>query len=102
MAERDPLESRIDDRARALWREAGEPEGRLGEYRDRAAELVAIEDSQNKATRTPEEAERAEDPVEPLEAIENTGDYPGVTDQGERSSGPVRRGTEERKSLNKS
>jgi len=89
------LENRIRQRARLLWVDEGRPEGREIEYREKARELIAIEDNQHAATaprpRRPQSHAPGGEPVEPLEAIENQGEFPGLTDQGEQSMAPKRR-----------
>ncbi len=92
-------ERRVHDRARMLWEEAGRPHSGIGAYLDQARELVAIEENQ-KLTQRPlhgsekagvegdqvlseEEAGPSGEPVEPIEALENEGEFPTLTDQGE-------------------
>ncbi len=93
------LDERIRQRAQRLWQEAGRPSGGSEGYLDRASELVAIEDNQRQAMRPLFESERAApeedamlapeevgpsgEPVEPIEAVENAGEFPTLTDQGE-------------------
>jgi hypothetical protein len=76
------LERRIRERAYHLWLEEGQPEGRAQDNWDLARELVAIEDGQMATTR-PIRDELPGEPVEPLEALENAGEFPTMTDQGE-------------------
>ncbi len=76
------LEHRIRDRAYRLWLEEGRPEGRAQDNWDLARELVAIEDGQMATTR-PVRDELPGEPIEPLEALENAGEFPTMTDQGE-------------------
>lgn len=90
-------EQRIRDHAYRLWIEEGRPEGRAEAHWDMARELVAIEDNQRLATK-PNPASRSRDrnlrgsePVEPLEAVENQGEFPTLTDQGEEQTYPTRR-----------
>ncbi len=78
----DDLEQRIAERAFRLWLEEGQPEGRADYHWGLARELVAIEDGQMATTR-PVSGEVAGEPIEPLEALENTGEFPTMTDQGE-------------------
>jgi len=78
----DDLEHRIRERAYRLWMEEGQPEGRAQDNWDLARELIAIEDSQMAATR-PIRNELPGEPIEPLEALENAGEFPTMTDQGE-------------------
>lgn len=78
----DDREDRIRDRAFRLWLDEGKPHGQQERHWELASELVAIEDSQRDAT-IPVEQVQAGEPVEPIEALENTGEYPTTTDQGE-------------------
>ncbi len=94
-------DQRVKAWAKRLWEEAGRPAGGVDDYLDRASELVAIEDNSD-LTRRPlrgdevgrpeEDAVIASDqsgptgePVEPIEAVENAGEFPTLTDQGEVS-----------------
>ncbi|SRR6266508_3995970 len=80
------LEERIRRRAYLLWQAEGCPEGRAQAHWDRAAELIAIEDNQ-RSTLKPVKSGAAE----PLEAVENQGEFPTLTDQGEEQTYPSRR-----------
>jgi len=86
----DDFEERVRQRAYRLWVEEGCPEGRSDVHWDKARELVAIEDSQKLATK-PVQDERPGEPVEPIEAVENAGEFPTLTDQGEEQPAPKRR-----------
>ncbi|MCZ7658243.1 MAG: DUF2934 domain-containing protein [Xanthobacteraceae bacterium] len=94
----DDLEERIRKRAYQLWEEEGCPEGRADAHWDKAAELVAIEDSQQQTTRPVSRTvpqTRSGEPLEPVEAVRNAGEFPTLTDQGEqevpaRKSAPKR------------
>ena len=68
----------------ALWLEEGCPEGQEKAHWGMAAELVAIEDGQQ-ATLKPIQQNLGPmgEPIEPLEAVENAGESPTFTDQGE-------------------
>lgn len=82
---------RIRHRARRLWEEHGRPAGGEEAFRELASELVAIEDSQMAASR-PNPAASGEDIAgEPVEPIENQGEFPTLTDQGEEQPAPHRR-----------
>ena len=83
----DAWEARVLARARMLWTEAGEPEGGPEHYRDAARELVAIEESPKAATHPVKDG--APD-GEPMIAIENQGEFPTLTDQGEEPIFPGR------------
>src|SRR5262245_34733597 len=87
------FDERVRQHAYRLWVEEGCPEGRSDVHWDRARELVAIEENQKLATKpVPRDATSGE-PVEPIEAVENAGEFPTLTDQGEEQPAPKRRGT---------
>ncbi|HEX9466701.1 MAG TPA: DUF2934 domain-containing protein [Alphaproteobacteria bacterium] len=91
------LEQRIRDHAYRIWVSEGRPAGRASAHWDMARELVAIEDNQGRATKSnPATADRdravtGTQPVEPIEAVENQGKFPTLTDQGEEQAYPARR-----------
>lgn len=89
------LENRMRQRAHRLWVADGRPEGREIEYREKARELIAIEDNQHTAVRPrprrPQAHAPGGEPVEPAAAVENQGEFPGLADQGEESTVPRRR-----------
>ncbi|MBS7539579.1 DUF2934 domain-containing protein [Ancylobacter lacus] len=76
----DDREQRIREKAYHLWVAEGYPHGRHERHWELASELVAIEDSQ-RDTLLP--IGEAGEPVEPVEALENAGEFPTTTDQGE-------------------
>lgn len=86
-------EERIRRRAYHLWESEGKPEGRAVEYWERAAELVAMEDSGNPG-QTPNPIALGIDPtaptgVEDAEIQENLGEFPShLNDQGEGLTTP--------------
>jgi len=87
-------EQRIRQRAYELWIEEGRPEGRADAHWDMATELVAIEEGQ-KDTLLPNPIPEYEDnpttePVEPQLAVENAGEFPTLTDEGEEATYPSR------------
>ena len=101
-------ERRVEEKARQLWEEAGKPSSGAGAYADQARELVAIEEHQ-KDTLLPTGARAKEaveddpiaaddvlgpegEPIEPLIAVENEGEFPTLTDQGEGDQVPHRPG----------
>ncbi|HEY0568486.1 MAG TPA: DUF2934 domain-containing protein [Xanthobacteraceae bacterium] len=86
------LESRIRERAYHLWLQEGCPEHRADVHWDQARELVAIEDNQKSTTRPGPAPDSDPTTVEPLEAVENVGEFPTLTDQGEEQTYPHRRG----------
>ncbi len=87
----DDFEERVRIRAFRLWQEEGCPEGRADVHWDLARELVAIEENIDLTLRPipdPGSIGPYGEPVEPLEAVENTGEFPTLTDQGEEQTFP--------------
>ena len=89
-------EGRIHARAIRLWREDGCPAGRLDEFLERARELQAFEDHPDAALLPNPMAlhhgeVEPEQPVEEAELMENLGEFPGRSDQGDRSPVPMTR-----------
>ena len=94
-------------RARLLWEEAGKPSSGPDSYVGRARELIAIEEHQRDTLKPTgaEPQENVEDdpiaspdvfgpegePVEPVLAVENEGEFPTLTDEGEGDQVPRRR-----------
>lgn len=90
----NPLESsperdaHIAARAKALWQEAGSPEGREAEFQERADELVRMEMAGNPG-QLPIETRPM---VEEASIQENLGEFPGrQQDQGDRMTTPMTR-----------
>lgn len=78
------IEQRIRERAYRIWLEEGCPEGRELDHWDMASELVAIEDGQQSTLKPIDQnLGRAGEPIEPIEAVRNAGEFPTLTDQGE-------------------
>jgi hypothetical protein len=88
-------EDRIRERAYRLWVEEGQPQGKDAEHWERARELLALESD-------PEEGKEGIDegynkpgpwgePVEQAVVLENQGEFPTVTDQGEQEIPKKRR-----------
>ena len=92
MADEDRHE-RIRERAHLLWIEEGKPQGREKDHWELASKLVAIEESQLSTLKPVEQGETGPtgEPVEPLLAVENEGEFPTLTDQGEARTAPMRR-----------
>jgi hypothetical protein len=94
-----PLPDITDDmiRARAhhIWEREGKPDGRAEDHWQMARSELAIELDPGLATEPNPAAEREEvdhpEPVESLEAVENQGSVPGLTDQDEDRPYPRRR-----------
>src|SRR6056297_3181919 len=85
-------EDRIRERAYRIWVEEGRPEGRAEEQWEMARELVAIEESQDTALKSPyADTGDVAEPAEPIEAIENQGEFPVLADQGEKRMAPKAR-----------
>jgi hypothetical protein len=86
------IDERVRQRAHRLWVEEGCPEGRSEVHWEKARELVAIEDNHKATLKPGPDPERpGREPVEPLAAIENAGEFPTLTDQGEERAAPARR-----------
>jgi DUF2934 family protein len=86
------LDERVRQRAHRLWVEEGCPEGRSDIHWQKARELVAIEDNQKSTLKPAPDPERpGREPVEPLAAVANAGEFPTLTDQGEGRAAPARR-----------
>ena len=85
------LENRIRERAYQLWEQEGCPEGRADTHWDKASELVAIEDNHQLATKPLPAPGADPSPPEPIEAVENAGEFRTLTDQGEEQTYPHRR-----------
>jgi hypothetical protein len=86
-------ERRLKARAKELWKADGAPPGRMEAYVERARELIAIEANGDKARipvkNLPDPGSKPYgEPVEPLEAIKNQGEFPTLTDQGEEQLFP--------------
>lgn len=78
------MEANRDDKIRArayqLWEEEGRPDGRAEQHWYTARESLAVEESQE-STYLPIETGTG---AEPIEALENSGEFPTLTDQGEQ------------------
>jgi hypothetical protein len=87
-------DKQLRERGRRMWREAGSPRGREDEYIELARELQAFKDHPeaallpNPMVAHPEPSVIKE-PVEEAELLENLGEFPGRTDQGDRMPAPM-------------
>jgi hypothetical protein len=86
----------IRERALRMWHEAGSPIGREDEYMERARELQAFVDHPDAALLpNPMVAHphpgTGEQPIEEAGLLENLGEFPGRTDQGDRMPAPMTR-----------
>lgn len=92
MAKNDKRHDReIQARARRMWLEAGSPKGREDEYLERARELQAIVEHPG-AGLLPNPMLAHPQPtaiVEEAELLENLGEFPGRSDQGDRRTAPM-------------
>lgn len=89
----DDFEDRVRERAYRMWQDEGCPPGRAEVHWDQARELVAIEENHELTLRpisTGTEGPTGE-PIEPIEAVENAGEFPTLTDQGEEQAYPRRK-----------
>jgi hypothetical protein len=89
MADEGGLERRIRERAYRLWEAEGRPEGRDLAHWEEARMLIAVEDGHRSTLRPVREP-----PAEPIEAVQNQGEFPTLTDQGEQQQVPRRPGQE--------
>lgn len=83
MANEEELNRRIRDRAYQIWLDEGMPEGRAEDHWELARLAIAHEDGQE-ATLVP-----VEKPLpEPAAVMDNLGEFPTLTDQGEEQTHP--------------
>jgi hypothetical protein len=94
---------RIRERAEKLWRAAGSPARGAHAFLDEARELIAIEDNPKEGTQSRDKGYNKPGPWgEPIEeaeiALENEGEFPTTTDQGEQQNpqAPSRRRSRKR------
>jgi hypothetical protein len=91
-------EQTIRERAYALWEESGRPEGQADDFWERARFLTGIEDNPEAGTLPNPARPTVQNPagtapavdVEPIEAVQNLGEFPGLSDQGEKQKYPRR------------
>lgn len=81
----DAWQDRVSARARGLWADAGEPEGGPERFEEQARELLAIEENPDATTKPVADGPDAE----PMIALENQGEFPTLTDQGEEPAFPA-------------
>jgi hypothetical protein len=88
----DEFDERVRERAYRLWEEEGCPEGQAETHWDKARELVAIEMNYKLALKSVADVESRTgpygEPIEPIEAAENAGEFPTLVDQGEEQTYP--------------
>ena len=95
----DDEDQLIAQRAYHLWETEGRPHGRDEDHWERARFLVGIEHNPQAGTlpnpsiptvQNPSGTAPVHPPGEPLrEAVENLGEFPGLTDQGEKAQAPI-------------
>ncbi|MCJ8142248.1 DUF2934 domain-containing protein [Ancylobacter sp. A5.8] len=76
----NPDETAIRERAYRLWEQEGRPEGRAESHWSQAKEMIAIEEG---LPETLKPVKARGEPVEPIEALTNAGEFPTLTDEGE-------------------
>lgn len=85
----------IRERAHQIWEREGCPDGRADEHWQMARSELALKTNPEMGLEPNPAAEREEvdhpEPVEPLEAVENQGSFPGLADQDEEPQYPQRR-----------
>lgn len=91
----EDLESRIRRRAYQIWEREGRPEGREADHWTLAKEEIAIEDNYagtllRNPSNGPDDTAVTTEPVEPVLAMANQGEMPGMYDQGEEFQIPGR------------
>lgn len=79
----DSWEHRVRQKAYELWESEGGPHGRSADHWHIAAQLVAEEDA-HRSDLFPYEGD-IDQPVEEASMLDNLGEFPGLTDQGEDS-----------------
>lgn len=84
----DERRERVTARAERLWQDAGSPPSGPDAYRDLASELIAIEDSQLSTLKPVVQPGPYGEPIEETEPVENLGEFPTVTDEGEQTYPP--------------
>ena len=83
-------DERIRERAYRLWIEEGQPHGKDAEHWEKARELLALEsDPEEGKVGVGEGYNNAgpwDEPVEEAATLENLGEFPTLTDQGEQQN----------------
>lgn len=90
----EPVDDHIRERAKKLWREADRPGSSADAFLEEAKIIVAIEDNPKAGTESPAKGYNKPGPWgEPVEearvALENEGEFPTTTDQGEQQNPKV-------------
>jgi hypothetical protein len=85
MVDQQDVERRIRERAHQIWMDSGQPEGQAEAHWELARLAIAQEDAQASML-VPAQAP----PAEQAEVVENLGEFPTMTDQGEGPAFPAR------------
>jgi hypothetical protein len=85
MVDQQDVERRIRERAHQIWVDSGQPEGQAEAHWELARLAIAQEDAQATML-VPAQAPTAEE----AEVVENLGEFPTMTDQGEGPAFPAR------------
>jgi hypothetical protein len=86
MDNRDKL---IDERAVRMWMGAGRPAGGPDQFREQAADLVALEDTPDFGQIPVPKLGPYGEPIEPAEPVANLGEFPTLTDESEQHYPPL-------------
>jgi hypothetical protein len=87
----EPADDRVRERAKHLWREAGRPGSGPESFLEEAKTILAIEDNPEAGRESLKKGYNNPGPWgEPVEeakvALDNEGEFPTMTDQGEQQS----------------
>lgn len=80
-------QDRVERKARELWQAHGCPDEGPSHFADMAQEIVANTDNPQAGTRPVRDPRKPD--AEPTIAVENQGEFPTLTDQGEKGSRPA-------------
>ena len=75
------FDARVKAKAQEMWQTAGRPDGGPEHYLDQARALLEIYENPTAGQVDPAKAARAR--VNTLVDVENQGEFPGLTDQGD-------------------
>lgn len=75
------FDARVKARAQKMWEEAGRPEGGSARFEERARDLLEISENPEAGRISIEESTRPR--INTLVDVENQGEMPGLTDQGD-------------------
>ncbi len=89
----DAFDKRIEAKARQMWEAAGRPEGGFAPYLDDAKGLLEISENPEAGRISIEES--AKPVINTLVDVENQGEFPGLSDQGDKQLFPAAQQTVE-------